>query len=137
MPFKIVQSSKSPPTARRNPLRNRSYDVVPVPGRKEYPSRAYPPRTLPPQIPSDSVAIPRFDSEEQFPSLSPSKVSQLDSRAIELEASPLGNTDYIPRKKKLPFSYDRHNKRIFFKNFCQRNGLSALSIRYIYSYNTT
>ena len=74
-------------------MRNRSYDVVPVPGRKEYPSRAYPPRVFPPQIPTDSAAVPSFQSEEHFPPLSPSQVSQLDPRTIDLEEPPLGETD--------------------------------------------
>ena len=58
MPRKIVHTTKSPPIAKRNPLRNRSYDVIPALGPKVYPSRSYEPRVLPPQIPPEFVAAP-------------------------------------------------------------------------------
>ena len=77
MPFKIKKSSKSPPVAKRNPLRNTSYDVVPISGPKEYPSRAFPARTFPPQFPPETAADIGVSTLE---SLSPS-TSRLDELA--------------------------------------------------------
>ena len=52
MPLKITPSKSPLPVAKRSSLRNRSYEVEPIPGRKVYPSRfalistAYSPSTF-------------------------------------------------------------------------------------------
>ena len=64
MPLKITHSKKPLPVAKRSSLRNKSYEVVPVPGRKVYLSRDIPEPICPPPLSDEEAAA--FQSSRSF-----------------------------------------------------------------------
>ena len=64
MPLKITHSKKPLPVAKRSSLRNKSYEVVPVPGRKVYLSRDIPEPIRPPPLSDEEAAA--FQSSRSF-----------------------------------------------------------------------
>ena len=66
MPLRITPSKRPLPVAKRSSLRNKSYEVEPVPGRKVYPSREYPVPVRPPPL-SDQEASAFPISRPQIP----------------------------------------------------------------------
>ena len=78
MPLKISPSKKPLPVAKRSSLRNRSYEVEPVSGRKVYPSREYQQPIRPPPLSDQEAAafqtsrsVLRYDPAQSPPEIAP------------------------------------------------------------------
>ena len=82
MPLKITPSKRPLPVAKRSSLRNRSYEVEPIPGRKVYPSREYPseyqqPIRPPPLSDQEAAAFHTSRSVSRYdPAQSPPEIAQ-------------------------------------------------------------
>ena len=88
MPLKISPSKKPLPVAKRSSLRNRSYEVEPIPGRKVYPSREYPsecqqPIRPPPLSDQEAAAFQTSRSVSRYdPALSPPEIAPENSLGV-------------------------------------------------------
>ena len=70
MPLRISPSKKPLPVGKQSSLRNKSYEVIPAPGRKVYLSDNYPTPARPPPLSDQEVfALQRSNkgSNSQFP----------------------------------------------------------------------
>ena len=85
MPLKIIPSKRPLPVAKRSSLRNCSYEVEPIPGRKVYPSREYPSEYQQP------IRPPPLSDQEAAAFHTSRSVSRYDPAQSPLEIAPVNS----------------------------------------------